>query len=84
MDDLKLNYYAAYGTMIGLYRSQNFIPWDADADLLLRKKHWSKFIVWVLKEPLGVKTVEKGKKVAMRVDITPSYWARNVGDRGLA
>ena len=39
-----IEYYLAGGTMIGAIRHEGFLPWDDDADILMTRKNWEKFI----------------------------------------
>ena len=42
-DELKINYFLAYGSLIGAVRHQGFIPWDDDLDLIMLRPDYEKF-----------------------------------------
>lgn len=43
-DELKINYFLAYGSLIGAVRHQGFIPWDDDLDLIMLRPEYDKFL----------------------------------------
>lgn len=43
-DKLNINYYMAYGTLIGVVRHNGFIPWDDDCDITMCRPDYEKFV----------------------------------------
>lgn len=47
-DELQLNYFLAYGTLIGAIRHKGFIPWDDDIDVWMPRSDYEKFIQYCI------------------------------------
>ncbi|MCI8352318.1 MAG: LicD family protein [Clostridia bacterium] len=43
-DENNLQYFIAYGTALGAYRHQGFIPWDDDVDIALPRNDYEKLL----------------------------------------
>ena len=42
-DEIHVNYYVAYGSLIGVVRHKGFIPWDDDFDVVMLRNDYEKF-----------------------------------------
>ena len=42
-DELQINYFMAYGSLLGVVRHKGFIPWDDDTDVIMCRPDYDKF-----------------------------------------
>nr|WP_288810388.1 LicD family protein [uncultured Anaerostipes sp.] len=48
-DKINVNYYVAYGSLIGVVRHKGFIPWDDDFDVVMLRDDYEKFCDYCIK-----------------------------------
>ena len=64
----KINYYLAYGSVLGAIRHKGFIPWDDDFDIMLKYDDYKKFIEVCKKE------LDSNKYFVQTLDTDPNYY----------
>lgn len=51
-EQLNLNYFLIYGTLIGAIRHHGYIPWDDDVDIMMPRSDHDKLITYLMSHPL--------------------------------
>lgn len=54
-DKINVNYYVAYGSLIGAVRHKGFIPWDDDFDVVMLRNDYEKFCDYCIEHEADIK-----------------------------
>lgn len=65
-----LQYFAIYGTLLGVVRNQGYIPWDDDIDIAMPRKDYEEFLDIVQKE----KDIDSSVFYKICIQIKTSFW----------
>lgn len=78
-DKYNLRYLLGYGTLLGAIRHKGFIPWDDDADIIMPREDYEKFVDIAEKELPNYYTIHCGHKLKdFPVNISRIYDNRTI------